>query len=163
MRSWCITSGSRESGDHGERRRGALSSTEPGRSSVPCLVHSHRADTARHLDEIQRIRRSRSLTLTTIRTGCSPLLHRHAGPTGAGSNVFLHRRHRHPNPSDVKFHDFFAPKYFMKYFWNISKISRRWTTDNIDQNAPNTNKQIARYTVLVVLNRFYYSARQKSL
>ena len=35
--------------------------------------------------------------------------------------------------------------------WNISeilkKISRCWTTDNIDQNTPNTNKQIGRYTV----------------
>jgi len=51
--------------------------------------------------------------------------------------------------SDVRFHDFFALKYFMKYFWNISKISRCcWTTDNIDQNTHNTNKQIGRYTVL---------------
>ena len=67
---------------------------------------------------------------------------------------------------------FFALKYFMKYFWNISKISRCffrlcwkdgccWTTDNIDKNTPNKNKQIGRYTVLVVFNRFYYNARQK--
>jgi len=95
--------------------------------------------------------------------------------------------------SDVKFHDFFALKYFMKYFWNISKISQCflgfrltrltflyrayvkhylsfiyaycsslslsagllacWTTDNINQNTVtnNTNKQIGRYNVLVVL------------
>jgi len=44
--------------------------------------------------------------------------------------------------SDVKFHDFFALKYFMKYFWNISKISRCcWTTDNMTKIHPiQTNK-----------------------
>ena len=63
--------------------------------------------------------------------------------------------------SDVKFHDFFALKYFMKYFWNISKISRCcWTTENIDQNTPNTNKEIDRYNILVIFNIFYYNARQ---
>ena len=36
-------------------------------------------------------------------------------------------------------------------------------TDNIDQNTPNTNKQVGRYSVLVVFNMFYYNARQTSL
>jgi len=31
----------------------------------------------------------------------------------------------------------------MKYFWNISKISRCWTTDNIDQNTPNQQSAIS--------------------
>jgi len=37
---------------------------------------------------------------------------------------------------------FFALKYFMKYFWNISKISRCcWTTDNMTKIHPiQTNK-----------------------
>ena len=41
---------------------------------------------------------------------------------------------------------------------NISKIPRYWTTDNIDQT---TNKQIGRYTVIVVFNRFYYKCTSK--
>ena len=63
----------------------------------------------------------------------------------------------HVTSSDVKFHDFFfALKYFVKYFKN-------YTTENIGHNTPSTNKHIGRYTVLVVFNRFYYSASQKSL
>ena len=42
-------------------------------------------------------------------------------------------------------------------------LLNKWTTDNIDQNTPNTNKnkQIGRYPVLVVFNRFYYKCTSK--
>ena len=46
-------------------------------------------------------------------------------------------------------------------------LLNKWTTDNIDQNTPNINKtkQIGRYPVLVVFNRwdFTINARQKNL
>jgi len=48
----------------------------------------------------------------------------------------------------------------MKYFKNFSML-----LNNGQHRLKYTqyNKQIGRYTVLVVFNRFYYNARQKSI
>jgi len=69
----------------------------------------------------------------------------------------------HAVASDVKFHQFFCPEIFHEIFQKYFKNFTMLLNNGQHQSKYTQYKQTNRHTVLVVFNRFYYNARQKSL